>query len=160
MSFEIVTTHFVAHEPDLDGAYELYLNRIQASGVEIAAVSPHPHPIEDEYVLWDLRCQAAYDNLAAPEDLQLYELNALVDFTTTNRDEALDYFFFEDMGGPTRFAAALGGLSDRSTWRWRSSFSTTPSPPSTPSPTNPSSPHSRAPNMLISSARFGFATPP
>lgn len=112
MSFEIVTTHFVAHEPDLDGAYELYLNRIRASGVEIAAVSPHPHPIEDEYVLWDLRCQAAYDNLAAPEDLQLYELNALVDFTTTNRDEALDYFFFEDMGGPTRFAAALGGLSD------------------------------------------------
>ena len=61
MSFEIVTTHFVAHEPDLDGAYELYLNRIRASGVEIAAVSPHPHPIEDEYVLWDLRCQAAYD---------------------------------------------------------------------------------------------------
>lgn len=63
-------------------------------------------------MLWDLRCQAAYDNLAAPEDLQLYELNALVDFSTTNRDEALDYFFFEDMGGPTRFAAALGGLSD------------------------------------------------
>lgn len=181
MSFEIVTTHFVAHEPDLDGAYELYLNRIRASGVEIAAVSPRPHPIEDEYVLWDLRCQAAYDNLAAPEDLQLYELNALVDFSTTNRDEALDYFFFEDMGGPTRFAAALGGLSDltlrdeptgpsplppsfisapRSTWRWRNSFSTTPSPPSTPSPTNPSSPHSRAPNMLILSARSGFATPP
>ena len=112
MAFEIVTTHFVAHEPDLDGAYELYRDRIGASGAEIAAVSPRPHPIDDEFLLWDLRCQAAYDNLAAPEELQLYELNALVDFTTTNSDEARDHFFFEDMTGPTRFAASLGGLSN------------------------------------------------
>lgn len=111
MPFEIVTTHFVAHEHDLDSAYDLYRQRIAGSGAEIAAVSPHPHPIDDEFMLWDLRCQAAYDNLAAPESLRLYELNALVDFATTNRDEALDSFFFEGPAEPTRFPASLGGLT-------------------------------------------------
>lgn len=112
MSFEIVTTHFVAHEHDLDEAYALYRQRIETSGAIIAAVSPHPHPIEDEFFLWDLRCQAAYDNLPAPEAMQLYELNALVDFATTNRDTAIEQFFFEDHTERTRFPATLGGLTN------------------------------------------------
>ena len=37
MPFEIVTTHFVAHEHDLDSAYDLYRQRIAGSGAEIAA---------------------------------------------------------------------------------------------------------------------------
>lgn len=112
MSFEIVTTHFVAHEHDLDEAYALYRRRIEASGADISAVSPRPHPIENEFFLWDLRCQAAYDNLPAPEAMQLYELNALVDFATTNRDNAIEQFFFEDHTEPTRFPATLGGLTN------------------------------------------------
>lgn len=110
MSFEIITTHFVAHEHDLEEAYKLYQQRIATSGAFIANISPHPHPIEDEFNLWDLRCQAAYDNLPAPESMQLYELNALVDFATTNRDNAIERFFFEDHTEPTRFPATLGGL--------------------------------------------------
>lgn len=112
MAFEIVTTHFVAHEHDLEEAYSLYRDRIADSGAVISAVSPHPHPIEDEFHLWDLRCQAAYDNLPAPEAMRLYELNALVDFATTNRDEAIEQFFLENLNEPTRFPASLGGLTN------------------------------------------------
>ncbi len=112
MPYEIVTTQFVAHEHDLDAAYALYRERIATSGAEIVAVSQKPNPINDEFFLWDLRCQAAYDNLAAPEDMQLYEINALVDFATTNRDTAIEQFFFEDLVSPTRFPAMLGGLTD------------------------------------------------
>lgn len=110
MAFEIVTTHFVAHEHDLEDAYGLYRQRIATSGADIANISPHPHPIKDDFTLWDLRCQAAYDNLPAPDSMQLYELNALVDFSTTNRDNAIERFFFEDHTEPTRFPASLGGL--------------------------------------------------
>ena len=112
MSYEIVTTHFVAHERDLEEAYALYRQRIETSGAVISAVSPRPHPIEDEFTLWDLRCQAAYDNLPAPDQMRLYELNALVDFATTNRDNAIEKFFFEDHDAPTHLPASLGGLMD------------------------------------------------
>ena len=112
MPYEIVTTQFVAHEHELDAAYSLYRERTAASGAEIVAISERPNPIKDEFFLWDLRCQAAYDNLTAPEDMQLYEINALVDFATTNRDTAIEQFFFEDLVSPTRFPAALGGLTD------------------------------------------------
>ena len=40
MPFEIVTTHFVAHERDLEEAYALYRERIETSGAVISAVSP------------------------------------------------------------------------------------------------------------------------
>lgn len=114
MAFEIVTTQFAAHEHDLGAAHALYLERVHSSGAEIAATSKQPNPISDDFFLWDLRCQAAYDNLPGPEDMQLYELNALVDFATTNRDEAVESFFFEDLASPTRFPATLGGLTELS----------------------------------------------
>lgn len=112
MSFEIVTTHFVAHERELEEAYALYRQRIETSDAVISAVSPRPHPIDDEFTLWDLRCQAAYDNLPAPDQMRLYELNALVDFATANRDNAIEKFFFEDHDAPTFLPASLGGLMD------------------------------------------------
>ena len=112
MAYEIVSTHFVAREQDLDNAYELYQARVAMSRAEVLAISPRPHPIDSDFFLWDLRCEAAYSNLPAPEDMQLYELNALVDFVTTDRDEAIEDFFFESMTEPTRYPAFLGGLTD------------------------------------------------
>lgn len=112
MAYEIVSTHFVAHEHNLADAYELYRARVAMSRAEVIAISPSPHPIESDFFLWDLRCQAAYDNLPAPEDMQLYELNALVDFATTDRDEAVEDFFFEGPTEPTAYPAFLGGLAD------------------------------------------------
>ena len=44
--------------------------------------------------------------------MRLYELNALVDFATTNRDTAIEQFFFEDHTERTRFPATLGGLTN------------------------------------------------
>lgn len=112
MPYEIVTTHFVAHEGDLEAAYAVYRERIARSGAEIVTYSPHPQPIEDEFTLWDLRCQAAYENLTAPETMNLYELNALVNFSPVNRDEAIDYFFFEDLMDRSLYPSSLGGLQD------------------------------------------------
>ena len=112
MAYEIVSTHFVAHEHDLADAYELYRARVAMSRAEVVAISPRPHPIDSEFFLWDLRCQAAYENLPAPDTMQLYELNALVDFVTTDRDEAVEDFFFEGPTEPTAYPAFLGGLAD------------------------------------------------
>lgn len=112
MAYEIVSNHFVAHEEDLDDAYELYCARVSASRAEVVAISPKPHPIESDFFLWDLRCEAAYANMPAPEAMQLYELNALVDFVTADRDEAMEDFFFEGPADPTRYPSTLGGISE------------------------------------------------
>lgn len=145
MAYEIVSTHFVAHEEDLNDAYELYRARVNASRAEVVAISPRPHPIENDFFLWDLRCEAAYANMPAPEGMQLYELNALVDFVIADRDEAVEDFFFEGPVDPTRYPSTLGGIAElqvrdglrgssrsspwctsaqRLTRRWRRSFST------------------------------------
>lgn len=112
MAYEIVSTHFVAHEEDLNDAYELYRARVNASRAEVVAISPRPHPIENDFFLWDLRCEAAYANMPAPEGMQLYELNALVDFAASDRDKAVEDFFFEDPVDPTRYASMLGGIAE------------------------------------------------
>lgn len=112
MAYEIVSTHFVAHEEDLNDAYELYRARVNASRAEVVALSPRPHPIENDFFLWDLRCEAAYANMPAPEGMQLYELNALVDFVITDRDEAVEDFFFEGPVDPTRYPSTLDGISE------------------------------------------------
>lgn len=112
MAYEIVSTHFVAHEEDLNDAYELYRARVNASRAEVVAISPRPHPIENDFFLWDLRCEAAYANMPAPEGMQLYELNALVDFVIADRDEAVEDFFFEGPVDPTRYPSTLGGIGE------------------------------------------------
>lgn len=112
MAYEIVSTHFVAHEEDLNDAYELYRARVNASRAEVVAISPRPHPIENDFFLWDLRCEAAYANMPAPEGMQLYELNALVDFVIADRDEAVEDFFFEGPVDPTRYPSTLGGIDE------------------------------------------------
>ena len=112
MAFEIVSNHFVAHEEDLDDAYELFRARVSASRAEVVAISPRPHPIESDFFLWDLRCEAAYANMPAPETMNLYELNALVDFVVADRDEAMEDFFFEGLADPTRYPSTLGGISE------------------------------------------------
>lgn len=112
MAYEIVSTHFVAHEEDLNDAYELYRARVNASRAEVVAISPRPHPIENDFILWDLRCEAAYANMPAPEAMQLYELNALVDFVIADRDEAVEDFFFEGPVDPTRYPSTLGGIAE------------------------------------------------
>lgn len=112
MAYEIVSTHFVAHEEDLNDAYELYRARVNASRAEVVAISPRPHPIENDFFLWDLRCEAAYANMPAPEAMQLYELNALVDFVIADRDEAVEDFFFEGPVDPTRYPSTLGGVAE------------------------------------------------
>lgn len=112
MAYEIVSTHFVAHEEDLTDAYELYRARVNASRAEVVAISPRPHPIENDFILWDLRCEAAYANMPAPEAMQLYELNALVDFVIADRDEAVQDFFFEGPVDPTRYPSMLDGIAE------------------------------------------------
>lgn len=112
MAYEIVSTHFVAHEEDLNDAYELYRARVNASRAEVVAISPRPHPIENDFILWDLRCEAAYANMPAPEAMQLYELNALVDFVIADRDEAVQDFFFEGPVDPTRYPSMLDGIAE------------------------------------------------
>ena len=112
MAYEIVSTHFVAHEEDLNDAYELYRARVNASRAEVVVISPRPHPIENDFFLWDLRCEAAYANMPAPEGMQLYELNALVDFVIADRDEAAEDFFFEGPVDPTRYPSTLGGIAE------------------------------------------------
>ena len=113
MAAEILTTHFIAHETDLSTAYTLWRERITASGAEIIAYSPEPHPIEDDFRLWDLRTQAAYENLRDPETMNLYELNALIDFNGIDRDIAIEFFFMEGHSDPASgFPSALGGLWD------------------------------------------------
>lgn len=44
MAYEIVSTHFVAHEEDLNDAYELYRARVNASRAEVVAISPPAAP--------------------------------------------------------------------------------------------------------------------
>ena len=85
MAAEIVTTHFIAHDEDLGAAYEAWRASTEASGAEILAFSPRPHPIDDDFILWDLRTEAAYGNLRDPASMGLYELNALVDFHGIDR---------------------------------------------------------------------------
>lgn len=111
MSAEIVTTLFLAHPDNAGEAYELYARRVRESPATIHAHSPGPHPIDESYSLWDLRTEAAYGNLAAPEEMHLYEANALVDFAGTERDEIIDYFFLDDPFAAARFPSQIGGLS-------------------------------------------------
>lgn len=111
MSAEIVTTLFLAHPGDARAAYELYARRVSASPATILALSPGPQPVDEPYSLWDLRTEAAYGNLAAPEQMQLYEANALVDFAGTDRDEVIDSFFLDDPFAAARFPSQIGGLS-------------------------------------------------
>ncbi|QPK83235.1 hypothetical protein G7Y29_10520 [Corynebacterium qintianiae] len=111
MSAEIVTTHFIAHDEDLGIAYDIWRERVSASGTEILALSPRPHPVEDEFILWDLRTEAAYGNLRDPGSMKLYELNALVDFNGIDRDNRIEIFFMDDPFAAARFPSALGGLT-------------------------------------------------
>lgn len=111
MAEELVTTHFVAHREEIDVAYSVWRQRIDASGADVLALSPRPHPIEDEFILWDLRTQAAYDNLRDPAAMQLYELNALVDFNGFDRDDRIESFFMDDPFVTARFPSSLGGLT-------------------------------------------------
>lgn len=110
MSAEIVTTLYLAHPDDAREAYEIYARRVHNSPATIHALSPGPHPIDEPYSLWDLRTEAAYGNLAAPEEMQLYEANALVDFAGTDRDEIIDHFFLDDPFAASRFPSQIGGL--------------------------------------------------
>ncbi|SDS72320.1 hypothetical protein [Corynebacterium timonense] len=111
MSAEIVTTLFLAHPDDAGEAYERYARRVHDSPALVHALSPGPHPIDEPYSLWDLRTEAAYGNLAAPEQMQLYEANALVDFTGVDRDDVIDSFFLDDPFSAARFPSTIGGLS-------------------------------------------------
>ncbi len=111
MSAEIVTTLFLAHPKDLEEAYETYLNRVEASPALIHAISPHPQPVDDPYTLWNLRTEAAYDNLAAPEAMQLFEANALVDMDGADRDTILDNFFLDESFTTARFPSQINGLT-------------------------------------------------
>ncbi|WP_291314443.1 hypothetical protein [Corynebacterium sp. UBA2622] len=111
MSAEIVTTLFLAHPADAEEAYSVYARRVRESPATVLAVSPGPHPIDAPYALWDLRTEAAYGNLAAPEEMQLYEANALVDFTGVDRDTEIDTFFIDDPFTPARFPSQIGGIS-------------------------------------------------
>ncbi|AWB84937.1 hypothetical protein [Corynebacterium liangguodongii] len=112
MVAEIVTTHFIAHSDDLGEAYGVWRDRVVRSGAEVLALSPAPHPVDDEFILWDLRTEAAYGNLRDPESMALYELNALVDFAGLDRDERIETFFMDDPFVTPRFPSTLGGLTD------------------------------------------------
>ncbi len=111
MSAEIVTTLFLAHPAEAEEAYRMWERRVREAPVAVHAVSPAPHPIDAPYALWDLRTEAAYGNLAAPEEMQLFEANALVDVAGTDRDEVMDTFFIDDPLTPSRFPSQIGGLS-------------------------------------------------
>lgn len=115
MAAEIVTTHFIAHDEDLGAAYEAWRASTEASGAEILAFSRRPHPIDDDFILWDLRTEAAYGNLRDPASMGLYELNALVDFHGIDRGDRIEAFFIDDNLATTRFPSALGGLTSLST---------------------------------------------
>lgn len=111
MVAEIVTTHFIAHRGDLGGAYSVWRERVEASGVEVLALSPAPRPVDDEFILWDLRTEAAYGNLRDPGAMQLFELNALVDFAGLDRDSLIEAFFMDDPFVTARYPSTLGGLT-------------------------------------------------
>lgn len=119
MTVRIFTTEFIAKPEDLDRAYALYQQRIgQLSDVQpdatIFAYSPRPLPSDSVFDLWFLRTQAVYDRLDSPEQWQLYELNALVEYDDTGCEEAEDKvhekFFLEDIHEPTAFPASLSGV--------------------------------------------------
>lgn len=111
MSAEIVTTLFLAHPGEVDEAYELYRRRVLESPALVYAVSPRPQPVSDAYNLWDLRTQAAYANLAAPEAMDLFEANALVEMAGADRDSVIDSFFLDDPFDASRFPSQVGGLT-------------------------------------------------
>lgn len=111
MAAEIVTTHFIAHSEDAADAYAIWRGRVETSGAEVLALSPAPHPIDDEFILWDLRTEAAYGNLRDPGSMRLYELNALVDFNGIDRDNRIEQFFLDDPFVTARYPSTLGGLT-------------------------------------------------
>lgn len=118
MTVEIITTVFIAKPEDLDKAYALYQERIAQAPVNVLAYSAKPIPHADDYELWSLRMQATFDRLDSPEEWELYEVNALVEFDESkfadeDAEEAMrEKFFFEDIREPTAYPATLmGGFS-------------------------------------------------
>lgn len=93
----VFTTYFAALPEEADAAYRFYSERIAAAPVEILAASPQAHPASDDFHLWQLRCEAAYEGIPRHGELQLFVVRALIEGGPGNAtDEAATAAFYLD----------------------------------------------------------------
>lgn len=92
----VFTTYIAAHPEDAAAAYAAYKERVAQSSAQIVATSPHFHPCDDAFHLWQLRCEAAYENIPHHNELQLYLARALA----LADDVTLAEEFYLPDGGP------------------------------------------------------------
>lgn len=105
----VFTTFFAALSEEADAAYRLYRERTAAAPVDIIAVSPAPHPADDPFHLWQLRCEAAYERIPRHGDLRLYVIRSLVDGApdVVKDEAATTAFYLDEENEPGHYPSVL-----------------------------------------------------
>ncbi len=103
----VFTTFFAALPEEADAAYRLYRERTAAAPVDILATSPAPHPARDDFHLWQLRCEAAYERIPHHDRLELFVVRSLIDGPVSPDDTITFAFYLDEENEPGHYPSVL-----------------------------------------------------
>lgn len=103
----VFTTFFAAVPEEADAALRLYRERTSAAPVDILTTSPAPHPTRDDFQLWQLRCEAAYERIPHHDRLELYVVRSLVDAPVNPDDTITSAFYLDEENEPGHYPSVL-----------------------------------------------------
>lgn len=102
----VFTTYFAALPEEADAAFRLYCERTASVG--ILATSPRAHPATDDFHLWQLRCEAAYERIPHHDRLQLYVARSLVDGSVDPaQEDTTAAFYLDEENEPGHYPSVL-----------------------------------------------------